>query len=366
MSKNEDIRFLRHALEISQKGVGFVNPNPLVGAVIVKDGKIIGEGYHQKFGENHAEVNALNNCVESPEGATMYVTLEPCNHTGKTPPCTQSIKNSKIARVVIGIPDPNKNVAGGGIENLMTAGIEVVTGFIEDEIQKVNEVFIKYVQTGMPFCAMKTAMTMDGKISTYAGDSKWISNELSREFVHELRHKYSAIMVGVNTVITDDPQLTDRSGSEYKSHPLRVIVDSNGRTPLNAKVLNLKDARTIVAVTNQADKGFLSAVAKKGAEVIVCPVKDQKVDIRFLMDQLGKLGIDSILIEGGSTLNFSALKEAVVDKVYSFISPKLVGGEKALTPVGGMGIKKINDAIVLKIADIKRYGEDILIEAYIN
>ncbi len=366
MAKKDDIKYMRRAIELSLSGNGFVHPNPLVGAVIVKNGKVIGEGYHQKFGEAHAEVNAINNATESIEGATMYVTLEPCNHYGKTPPCTEQIIREKISRVVIGISDPNAKVSGGGIEKLLSAGIETGTGILQKEVQRVNEVFIKYVQTGMPFCAMKTAMTMDGKISTYSGDSKWISNELSRKYVHVLRHNYSGIMVGVNTVITDNPSLDDRSDYKTKSHPAKIVVDSNGRIPLNSKLFKSKAAKTIIAVTERASTEFINAVSNKGAEIVFCPIKEDKVDIRFLMKHLGKSGIDSILLEGGSTLNFSAINEGLVDKVYSFISPKLIGGDKAQTPVGGAGFKKINDAIVLKISDVKRFDEDILVEAYIN
>jgi len=366
MAKKDDIIYMKRAIELSLLGNGFVQPNPLVGAVIVKNGKIIGEGYHQKFGGDHAEINAIDNAAENLKGATMYVTLEPCNHFGKTPPCTERIIREKISRVVIGIPDPNKNVSGGGIEKLMAAGIEVGTGVLQKEVIKVNEVFIKYVRKKLPFCAMKTAMTMDGKISTYTGDSKWISNELSRKFVHELRHSYSAIMVGVNTVIADNPILSDRSNHKIKSHPARVVVDSNGRTPLNSNIFEMNGTRTFVAVTEKASRSFINKATKNGAEIIFCPIRNNKVDLRFLLKHLGRSGIDSVLLEGGGTLNFSALNEGVVDKVYSFISPKLVGGEKAQTPVEGDGFKKINDAIILKISTIKRFDEDIMIEAYIN
>ncbi|MEZ5083710.1 MAG: bifunctional diaminohydroxyphosphoribosylaminopyrimidine deaminase/5-amino-6-(5-phosphoribosylamino)uracil reductase RibD [Bacteroidales bacterium] len=362
---SEDIKFMNRAVKLSKKGFGFVNPNPLVGAVIVKNGKIIGEGYHEKFGGPHAEIVAISSASESVKGATMYVTVEPCNHQGKTPPCTDRIIMEKFDRVVIGMKDPNKNVRGNGVQRLKQTGINVEYGVLEDEVQKVNEVFIKYITSGIPFCALKTAMTLDGKISTYTGDSKWISNEKSRQWVHELRHMYSAIMVGVNTVITDNPQLTDRSSHSFKSNPIRIIVDSNGRTPLNSKVLNTNSAKTIVAVTKNATKEFIAKVNDKGAEVIVCPLNQNKVNISFLIKELGNRGIDSILLEGGSTLNFSALKEKIVDKVYSFISPKLLGGEKANTPVGGIGFKKVNNAITLNISSIIRFDEDLMIEAYI-
>jgi len=366
MAKNEDIKFMRRAIELSLKGYGYVNPNPLVGAVIVKNGKIIGEGYHHRFGENHAEINAINNATEDVKGTTMYVTMEPCNHQGKTPPCTDRIIMEEFGRVVIGMVDPNKNVRGNGLIRLSKAGLSVSSGILEKEIEKVNEVFIKYINTAVPFCTLKTAMTLDGKISTYTGDSKWISNEKSRAWVHELRHRYSAIMVGVNTVIKDDPYLTDRSMNIDKSHPIRIIVDSSGKTPLKARVLNTKTVKSIIAVTPNASKSSLQGLSSTGADVIVCPDINGRVNLTYLIRELGKLGIDSILLEGGSTLNFSAIREGIVDKVYSFISPKMVGGEAAITPVGGDGFEKINDAITLNIANIQRFDEDILIESYIE
>lgn len=356
---------MQHALSLSLKGSGFVNPNPLVGAVIVKNGEIIGEGFHKKFGQAHAEINAINSSAIDVAGATMYVTMEPCNHFGKTPPCTEQIIKEKFSRIVIGMKDPNPNVKGNGIQSLINAGIEVDAGILEKEAKKINEVYSNYIQSGKPFCVLKTAMTLDGKISTYTGDSKWISNKKSREWVHQLRHKYSAIMVGVNTVINDNPMLTDRSENIYKSHPIRIIVDSSGRTPLDANVINSQTAKTVIAVTQKAEDSFISIMQNKGVEIIICPEKDNKVDLQFLVTELGKKGIDSILLEGGSTLNFSALKDKIVHKLYSFISPKLIGGENAYTPVGGAGFKKVDDAITLQIEKIHRFEEDIMVEAYI-
>jgi diaminohydroxyphosphoribosylaminopyrimidine deaminase/5-amino-6-(5-phosphoribosylamino)uracil reductase len=364
MNESEDIKFMRRAVELSKNGLGFVNPNPLVGAVIVKNGKILGEGFHEYFGGPHAEINALKNVVNA-QGATLYVTLEPCNHFGKTPPCTDRIIMEKFSRVVIGMKDPNLLVNGKGIKKLKGAGIQIESEILNDEIQQLNEVYKKYITTGIPFCVLKTAMTLDGKISTYKGESKWISNEKSRNFVHVLRHQYAAIMVGVNTVIKDDPELTDRSSHENKKHPLRVIVDSNGRTPADSKVLDTSVAPTLIAITKNAHKDFIDLVIKKGCEVIVCPEKNKKVDLAFLMENLGKRGADSVLLEGGSTLNFSAIQEGIVDKVYSFISPKMVGGEKASTPLGGAGFSHVNQAITLNINKIIRLDEDLLIESYI-
>jgi len=365
MSTIEDIQFMKMALEMSLKGVGFVNPNPLVGAVIVKDGEVIGKGYHAYFGGPHAEVIAIQNAPENIEGSTIYVTLEPCNHQGKTPPCTDKLIREKFDRVVIGMKDPNILVNGSGIKKLQEAGIKVETGVLENEIKASNETYIKFITTQKPFCTLKTAMTLDGKISTYSGESKWISNEKSRNWAHKLRHQYAAIMVGVNTIIKDNPMLTDRLKNDKNSNPVRIIADSNGRTPLNAAILNTKEAKTIIAITKNTNSNFVDAVKEKGAEVIVCPENNKKIDLNFLIDELGKRGIDSILLEGGSTLNFSAIQAGIVDKVYSFISPKMFGGQTANTPVGGAGFKNVQDAITLNIDDIKRFDEDLMITAYI-
>ncbi len=365
MGKPDDIKFMKRAISLAEKGYGRVNPNPVVGAVIVKNGKIIGEGYHEYFGGPHAEINALKN-LKSAKGATLYVTLEPCNHYGKTPPCTDRIIHEGISRVVIGIRDPNPLVNGKGIKKLKKEGILVETGFLKKEITKLNEVYIKYITTALPFCVMKTAMTLDGKISTVSGDSKWISNEKSRQFVHDLRHRYSAIMVGVNTIIKDNPELTDRSVHATRKNPIRIIVDSKGRTPVHAKVFDVESARTIFAITNGASQQFIKLVHQKGAETIVCPERNSRVDLSFLIKKLGEMGIDSILIEGGSALNFSAIEEGIIDKVYSFISPKIVGGETAKSPVGGIGFEILNQAVNLRIESITKFDDDIMVEAYIK
>jgi len=364
MALSNDIRFMKQAIKLSKKGYGFVNPNPLVGAVIVKNGKVIGKGYHGYFGGPHAEVSAIKNATEDVKEATIYVTMEPCNHFGKTPPCTNLLIKGKFKRVVIGMTDPNELVNGKGIKKLQDAGIKVDSGILEDDIKTLNEAYIKFITSKLPFCTLKTAMTLDGKISTYTGDSKWISNENSRKCVHELRHRYAAIMVGVNTVLKDDPLLTDRSDFKKKNHPVRIIVDSKGRTPVTAKVLNSGEAKTIIAVSDMAETITIKAIKKKGAEIIVCPEKNKKVDLAYLIRKLGERGIDSILLEGGSTLNFSAIQEGIVDKVYSFISPKMFGGDNAITPVGGSGFEKVDEAITLNIKNVKRFDEDLMIEAY--
>jgi len=355
------------ALELSKKAVGFVNPNPLVGAVIVKDNKIIGEGYHEYFGGPHAEVNAFANAKENVEGATMYVTLEPCAHYGKTPPCADLIVKNKISKVVIGMIDPNPLVAGKGIKILRTHGIEVITGVMDTEIKKTNEIFVKYITYKKPFCIMKTAMTLDGKISTSIGDSKWISNEKSRAYVHELRNMVSGIMVGIGTVLSDNPELTTRRENKISKNPIRIIIDSTARIPLDAKVLKCDEkTRTIIVTTEFASDTKIIAIKEKGAEVIITPSGDKRVDLNYLMRAMGDMGIDSILLEGGSTLNYSALEEGIIDKVITFISPKMFGGTTGKTPVGGKGIELVKDSILFTNTEVTRFDEDIMIEAYIK
>jgi diaminohydroxyphosphoribosylaminopyrimidine deaminase / 5-amino-6-(5-phosphoribosylamino)uracil reductase len=366
-SGSMDIKYMQRALELAKKGAGYTNPNPLVGAVIVKDGRIIGEGYHKVYGSHHAEVNAFLNATEDVRGATMYVTLEPCSHYGKTPPCAKAIVEKGIKKVVVGLKDPNPLVAGKGVKILEEAGVEVVTGILEEEGRKLNEIFLKYITTKLPFCIMKTAMTLDGKIATHTNASKWITGELSRKYVHELRHRVAGIMVGIGTVLADDPSLTTRLEDGSGSDPTRIIVDSSARIPLEAKVLNLKsDKKTIIAVTEKADKAKLGALEEKGAEIIQTPSKNGKVDLSLLMKELGERKIDSILLEGGSDLNYSALEEGVVDKVNAFIAPKIIGGNTAKTPVGGQGKASMQEAINLKGIDIYRFRDDIMIEGYIE
>lgn len=362
-----EISYMKRALELAKKGTGFTNPNPLVGAVIVKENRIIGEGYHEKYGGPHAEVNAFKNANEDVRDATMYVTLEPCAHHGKTPPCANAIVEKGIRKVVICLKDPNPLVAGKGIDILKQAGIEVVEGILEEEGKVQNEIFLKYITTDLPFVVLKTAMTLDGKIATRTNASKWITGELSRNYVHELRHKVSGIMVGIGTVLADDPSLTTRRVSGTGSDPVRIIVDSRARIPLEAKVLNQKsDAKTLIAVTEAADSDKLRKLEERGADIIVLPSKNGRVDLKLLMMELGRRKIDSVLLEGGSELNYAALEEGIVDKVYSFISPKIIGGCTAKTPVGGYGKETMEEAIRLRFEAYHLFGEDIMLEAYIE
>lgn len=358
---------MKRAIKLAKKGIGYTNPNPLVGAVIVKNDKIIGEGFHEIYGGPHAEVNAFNSAEEDVEGATMYVTLEPCSHFGKTPPCANLIVEKGISKVIIGMKDPNSLVAGKGIEILKNSGIKVEMGILEEDIKKLNEIFIKFITTKKPFCILKTAMTLDGKIASVKGDSKWITNEESRTYVHKLRHQVSAIMVGVDTIIADNPKLTTRLVDKNGLDPIRIVVDTTGRTPLDSNVLNINsEAITIVATTNKIDSVKIKAIEAKGAKVIITPLKDGRVDLENLMIQLGELNIDSILLEGGSTLNFSAIDQGIVDKVIAFVSPKIIGGDQAKTPVGGKGIENMEDAVALENIDVSRFHEDIMIEGYVR
>ncbi|WP_425445987.1 bifunctional diaminohydroxyphosphoribosylaminopyrimidine deaminase/5-amino-6-(5-phosphoribosylamino)uracil reductase RibD [Dethiothermospora halolimnae] len=361
-----DKKYMKLAIELAKKGVGYVNPNPLVGAVIVKDGKIVGQGYHRAFGEDHAEVDAIKNSNGDITNSTMYVTLEPCSHYGKTPPCVNTIIKNGISKVVLAMKDPNPMVSGRGINILRESGVEVIVGVLEEEARRLNEVFIKYITKNKPFVILKTAMTLDGKIATTIGDSKWISNEKSRYYVHKLRHKVSVIMVGINTIIKDNPKLTTRLNEIEGKDPIRVIVDSKGRVPISSNILNIKsNSKTIIATTDKMDKNKVKEIEAKGGEVIVTPATDNKVDIKYLIKKLGQQGIDSILLEGGGTLNYSCLNEGVVDKVISFISPKIIGGSEAKTPIEGEGKDYIRDSFKLRDISVSRFDEDIMIEGYI-
>ncbi|MBS6600296.1 MAG: bifunctional diaminohydroxyphosphoribosylaminopyrimidine deaminase/5-amino-6-(5-phosphoribosylamino)uracil reductase RibD [Clostridium sp.] len=360
--------YMKLALELAKKGIGRVHPNPMVGAVIVKDGKILGQGYHKKCGEGHAEVNAFKDAEEkneNVEGAEMYVTLEPCSHFGKTPPCADKIIEKKISKVFIGTLDPNPLVAGRGVKKLKDAGIYVEYGILESECYKLNEVFMKYIVKKEPFVVMKTGMSLDGKIATYSGESKWITEERSREDVHNLRNELTGIMVGINTVLKDNPQLTCRVNGGR--NPIRIIVDSNLKIPMDCKIVNTaKEVETIIATTDKANLDKINSLEDKGVKIIVVPSKNGKVNLKELMTILGKLKIDSILLEGGGTLNFSALEEGIVDKVKIYIAPKIIGGKDSKTPIEGKGIDNLKDAFKITNLSVSTIGEDILVEGYVE
>lgn len=363
MVRQEDIEYMRRAMELAERGVGFTNPNPMVGAVIVKGGKVIGEGWHERCGEWHAERNAFKNCTVPAEGATMYVTLEPCCHYGKTPPCTEAIIEHGIARVVIGMEDPNPLVAGKGIAFLREAGIEVVCGIEEEALREQNRVFLKYISTKLPWVAMKTAMTLDGKIATRTGDSKWITGAEARAYVHELRHRFMAIVVGIGTAVADDPLLNCRIEGRGVRQPIRVVVDSNARLSLDSQLVKTAgEYRTIVAHTRFAPEESVKALREAGVEMLLCKEKEGLVDVRNLLELLGQSGIDSILLEGGGSLNYTFLAEGLADELYAFIAPKIVGGMNAKTPVEGAGMEKMADAINLELENVLNIGHDVLLK----
>jgi diaminohydroxyphosphoribosylaminopyrimidine deaminase/5-amino-6-(5-phosphoribosylamino)uracil reductase len=364
-----DTHFMKRAITLARKGTGWVNPNPLVGAVLVNNGVAIGEGWHAYFGGPHAEVMAIRKAEEKfPDliaGSTLYVTLEPCNHEGKTPPCTDLIIEKKIGRVVVGIEDPNRKVAGNGIEMLRSNKILIESGICESEIHALNRIFLKYTTTGMPYVLLKSAMTLDGKIATVTNASQWITGEHSRKKVHLLRHEMSAVMVGVGTILADNPQLNIRLKEEFRS-PLKVIADSSLRIPLDAKVISHDPQLTLVATTSLAAPDKVKQLERLGVQVMVCPEKNGKVDIKYLFNAAGTMGIDSILLEGGSTLAFSAIKDGLVDKILTFVAPKLLGGASAPTPLGGEGLRFMEDAVALKNMKVSRSGEDVMIEAEVE
>lgn len=359
MQKKEE--YMRRALELARKGEGHTSPNPMVGCVVVKDGRIISEGYHEKYGEFHAERNALTRCTEDTAGADLYVTLEPCCHQGKTPPCTDIIIEKKIARVFVGSMDSNPLVAGKGVQILRDHGIYVETGILDAECRKLNEVFYHYIATKTPFVVMKYAMTLDGKIATKTGESKWITGEAARAEVQHMRHRYMGIMAGIGTVLADDPMLNVRVEG-WKS-PIRILCDSGLRIPLDGQIVKSAGKyRTIVAY---ADSENTEAKRKRlhemGVETICCPDENNQVDLKKLMKYLGEEGIDSILLEGGGTLNDSALRAGIVQEVQAFIAPKLFGGMNSKTPVEGIGVRFPSEAVKLKCTDICQIGEDIRI-----
>ena len=352
---------MRRAIELAKKGGGFVHPNPLVGCVVVKDGQVIAEGYHEKYGGFHAERNALTYCKTETKDASLYVTLEPCCHYGKTPPCTEIIIEKGIKKVFVGILDPNPLVAGKGVKILQDAGIEVEVGICADEIRKLNKVFLKYITTKRPYVIMKTAMTLDGKIAAHTGDSKWVTNEESRKMVHQLRSEMAGVVVGINTVLADDPMLTCRLEGNHHQ-PARIVVDSNLRIPIDCQLVTSSDLyRTLVAaVVIPSEARNLNQV-----ELIHCKNNYGHVDIPDLMTKLGSQGIDSLLLEGGGTLNAAFLEAGCVDEVWAFIAPKIIGGIDAKTPVAGKGIDRMCDAINLQDIDIQNINGDILIKGKI-
>jgi diaminohydroxyphosphoribosylaminopyrimidine deaminase / 5-amino-6-(5-phosphoribosylamino)uracil reductase len=416
-----DEEYMQRAIELALRGSGWVDPNPLVGAVVVREGRIIGEGWHPAFGELHAERQALADCRQRGEetaGATIYVTLEPCCHTGKTPPCTEAIIEAGISRVVMGAPDPNPKVDGGGIAQLEAAGIEVVQGVLVEECREVNKAFFHYIETGKPYVVLKYAMTLDGKIATRSGKSKWITGPAARRRVHEDRQRYAAIMVGVNTVIKDDPQLTCRlddfapaeaeaaeqvseeryeamleqelaedeailegegaaeaEGSALRgygpfrprcSNPIRIICDTHLRTPLNSQVVRTAATVPTYIATAETDLAKHLPYRERECDIIVVPEAAGHIDLEVLMEKLGKMGIDSVIVEGGAEVNWSVLAYEVVSKVQCYVAPKIFGGAQAPSPVAGFGVEAPKYAIELTEPKVTQLGSDLLIECEVR
>ncbi len=361
----QDKQYMLRAIELAAKGGGWTNPNPNVGAVIVKDGRIIGEGYHERCGQLHAERNAFANLTEDASGATIYVTLEPCCHYGKTPPCTEAIIEHNIARVVIGSRDPNPLVAGKGAKLLREKGIVVEEDFIREECDKLNAIFFHHITTGKPYVAMKYAMTLDGKIATRTGASKWITGDKAREHVHTKRSRYAAILAGIGTVLADDPMLNARIDNAHQ--PVRVIVDTSLRIPMDSNIVkSAGEYKTIVACKSleQPDKQIekKNQLEELGITVVELPLVDGHVSLKSLMEYLASQGLDSVYIEGGGQIHESALKEGIVNHVYAYVAPKIFGGSEAKTPVEGVGVSVPDECAKLILTDTSVLGEDILLE----
>lgn len=359
-------QFMKRAIELAKQGAGWTAPNPLVGAVVVKNGRVIGEGYHRKYGELHAERNALAACSEDPAGATLYVTLEPCCHYGKTPPCTEIIIEKKIAKVVIGSRDPNPKVAGKGARILREHGIEVVEDYMREACDALNPVFFHYITTKTPYVVLKFAMTLDGKIATRTGASKWITGEAARNHVHQLRGRYAGILAGIGTVLADDPMLNCRIEGAHQ--PLRIILDSHLRIPMGSRLVRSAKEYPLLIVCNESNRdreegaSRIKKLEEAGAKVWTLPEKNGHPDLNVLMERLGEEKIDSVLIEGGGTVNEAALKAHIVHHVYAYIAPKIFGGEDAKTPVEGSGIRLPQECANLRLAKITVLLNDMLLE----
>ena len=362
----DDTLFMKQALELAARGRGFTSPNPMVGAVVVKDGKVVGKGYHHAVGEPHAEVNAIHDAGADARNATIYVTLEPCNHTGRTPPCTQKILSAGITRVVVAMADPNPDVKGGGNAFLKQKGLEVVSGVCEAEARQLNEVFVKFIRTRRPFVVLKCAATLDGQIATRTGDSKWVTAERARQRVHVVRHAMDAILVGAGTVIHDDPSLTTRLGNENDRDPHRVILDTRLSIPDNAKILRLEsNSDTVIVCGNSVAADQKSGIEKKGVRVIATAEENGRVDLRALMRKLGEMGVTSLLVEGGSQVSASMVTAGVVDKVYFFYAPKILGGDDGVPICGGPGPRMMDESVKVHRVSVRRFDDDVMIEGYI-
>ncbi len=361
-----DRHYMEIALELAARGKGYTSPNPMVGAVVVKDGKIVGKGWHEKVGGPHAEVNAIDDAGEQATGSTIYVTLEPCNHQGRTPPCTGKILSAGIKHVVMAMKDPNPDVSGGGADFLIRNGVTVESGVCEADALRLNESFIKYINTKRPFVTLKCAATLDGRIATRTGDSKWVTGAAARKYVHELRHEMDAIMVGVNTVKADNPSLTTRLEDKKGVDPIRIVLDSQLSIPENSKLLKMpSDSDTLIITGNSEVSSKRIAIEKAGAKVIDAQLKGNRIDLDALMIQLGKMGITSLLIEGGAQVAASALQAKIADKINFFYAPKILGGDDGVPMCCGTGPELMADSIPVRDMIVRQFDDDIMIEGYL-
>jgi diaminohydroxyphosphoribosylaminopyrimidine deaminase/5-amino-6-(5-phosphoribosylamino)uracil reductase len=358
----DDEYWMRRALRLAEKGRGRTSPNPMVGAVLVKEGMAVGQGYHAKAGEAHAEIVALREAKEEARGATLYLNLEPCAHFGKTPPCAPEVIEAGVRRVVIGMEDPNPLVKGKGTQILRQAGLEVEMGILEKECQRLNEVFCKYILEKEPFVILKAAATLDGKIATRNGDSKWISGEASRRLVHRLRDQVDGILVGIGTVLKDDPLLTARIRGGRD--PYRIVLDSRLKISEKAKLIGTSPSKAIIAATALAPKDKIERFEKRGVRIFIFDSREGRVDLKSCLSRLGEIGIMSLLVEGGSQVNGSFLGEGLIDKLLLFLSPKLMGDPEAPGIFGGRGVSDLQEVIALKEMKMKKVREDIFIEGY--
>jgi len=356
--------WMRRALHLAEKGRGRTSPNPMVGAVLVKRGNVVGEGYHARAGEPHAEIVAIKNAGEKAKGATLYLNLEPCTHYGKTPPCAPAVIEAGVRKVVIGIEDPNPLVKGRGVARLKQAGLDVKVGILEKECHRLNEAFCKYIVQHEPFIILKMAATLDGKLATRNGESQWITGETSRRFVHRLRDQVDGVVVGIGTVLKDDPMLTARIRGGR--NPYRIVFDSRLRIPENAKVVDLSPSKTIVATTEMASRDKIERLRKKGVQILISDSKSGKVDLKASLLKLGEMGMMSLLVEGGSQINGSFLDQGLIDKIFLFLSPRLIGDPLAPGIFSGEGVLHLRETFSITELRTRRMGEDILIEGYLT
>jgi diaminohydroxyphosphoribosylaminopyrimidine deaminase/5-amino-6-(5-phosphoribosylamino)uracil reductase len=362
----QDEGYMQRALDLAQIGRGFTAPNPMVGALVVKKGRIVGSGYHAAAGSPHAEVNAIETAGGEANGATLYVTLEPCNHTGRTPPCTDRILAAGIRRVVVAMRDPNPKVTGGGLEHLSRKGIAVTSGICEDQAVRLNEAFIKHCRTGRPFVIVKAAATLDGRIATRSGDARWVSGEASRERVHRLRHAADAIMVGVGTVSADDPRLTTRIGGFRGKDPQRYILDTRLSVDENARVVQAEMAAGTTIVTGpEIPQGKKRRLEKQGVSFLTVPLSAGRIDLDRLMPLMGAAKITSLLIEGGGGVIASAFRDRIVDKVIFFFAPKILGGDDGIPICRGPGPERMAECLKVKNMKAHNIGEDLVVEGYL-